>query len=526
MKRRRWLKSSTLAGTGLALFPFSWISSSNSDMVINVDWEDTGTPLRHSWEGLGNVDQMRWMVRRDMQDQLKTAHDELKLRHVRAVGMFDDEMRVVGTDPTRFFQENRKKKRINWQVLDYVFDSLLEIGINPMVTTCFMPSELASGTKTTFTTMSNITPPKDYDQWEELVKSCITHYTDRYGREKLINWYYEVWNEPNLSGFWTGGMEEYYKMYKITHNTIKSVNPDFKMGGPSTARAEYIGEFLEFAQKNDCLPDYIIGHCYNNDSANAPLSPFEGPQEDKENKSPNFTTGVVRGVQKLLDEFNYKGEVHWNEWGLSWHPYAPVRESANEAAFIVKTMKEVSQLGDYFAYWCLSDIYDQVGYNKEAFAGHYGMINLYGLRKPNYFAHQLLTTMGDRQLPVNGKGLNDSNNSFASKNDSGYQVMIYSFDIDYKPGDTINTKQVEMQLPPDYKDIRVYKIDDIENNILCEWKAMGSPDYLKQEEIKELKAMNLLKESGDKIKVREINGNKVGQMHIKCPGVAMVLIEK
>ena len=503
-------------------FP-TWRAADSAD--VQVDWQAQGNWLKHTWEGLGNVDQMRWMLRRDMQEQLQMAQRELNLRHVRAVGMFDDELRIIGTDPTRFFSENRKEKRINWQILDYILDSLLDIGINPMVTTCFTPTELASGSATTFTTRSNITPPKDYIAWEGLVKNCISHYDDRYGRERLKNWYYEVWNEPNLTGFWTGGMEEYYKLYKITYDAIKSFDPAFRVGGPSTARAEYIGEFLEFATKNDCMPDYIIGHCYNNDSANAPLSPFEGPQADRENKSPNFTAGVVRGVMKILDEFNYQGEVHWNEWGLSWHPYAPVRETANEAAFIVKTMHEVSQLGDYFAYWCLSDIYDQVGYNREAFAGHYGMISVYGLRKPNYFAHQLLTRMGDVQVPVNSK--HQSCQGFASKTTNGYQLMLYAFDINYTAKDKAQSQDVTFELPEDWnQQIRLYKIDCKENNILYHWQQMGAPAYLKPEEIKDLQAINQLKESTDQVQVEQQGNKKTGRIKMSHPGVAMLLMGK
>jgi xylan 1,4-beta-xylosidase len=66
---------------------------------IKPAWDAATTPLRHTWEGIVNIDQFRWMVRRDVQEQLKMAHDELGARHVRAVGMFDDEMRVLGRDP-------------------------------------------------------------------------------------------------------------------------------------------------------------------------------------------------------------------------------------------------------------------------------------------------------------------------------------------------------------------------------------------------------------------------------------------
>ena len=81
-----------------------------------------------------------------------------------------------------------------------------------------------------------------------------------------------------------------------------------------------------------------------------PLSPFDGPQADLENKSPHFASGVIRGVRNLLDQMGYSGEVHWNEWGRSWWPCYAKRETSSEASWIAKTTVEVSQLGDRFAY--------------------------------------------------------------------------------------------------------------------------------------------------------------------------------
>ena len=75
-----------------------------STLRLRPDWDAPTTPFRHTWEGLVNIDQFRWMVRGDVQAQLKMARDELGARHVRAVGMFDDEMRVLGIDPRRFAQ--------------------------------------------------------------------------------------------------------------------------------------------------------------------------------------------------------------------------------------------------------------------------------------------------------------------------------------------------------------------------------------------------------------------------------------
>lgn len=509
MNRRHWIKTSGSMAGAMMLGPqLSWAQDKpqDNDIHLQPQW-DQGTAIRHTWAGLGNVDQLRWITRRDMQDQLALCHKELGLKHVRAVGAFDDDLWVLSRDPAQYFNKDRSIKegtRINWRTPLYIYDSLVSLGLSPVVTPCFTPTEMASGEKTVFRTRNNVTPPADWKAWERVVSDFIRALVDRYGIETLKTWYFEAWNEPNLDGFWTGGKEGYWQLYRVLHDVIKSIDPGLRIGGPSTARGEWIQDILEFGQKNDCTPDYMIGHCYNNDSAAAPLSPFDGPQKDKENRSPNFTAGVVRGITKILRDNDFRGEFHMNEWGLSWYPYNPVRETANEAAFIIKTMNEVSQEADYFAYWCLSDIYNQVGYGREAFHGNYGMLSMDGLRKPNYFAHQLLNRLGQEKVPVAGKGTSDLVNAFATKSSDAYQVMVYAFDINYQAGNAPGKCAVTLDLPGgiDPATARIYRLDDDHNNILKSWNEMGNPaiptarqlDRLRQEnELGSEKAGNLIK---------------------------------
>src|ERR1044071_1545360 len=106
--------------------PPSLRSSSSRRLHLRPAWEKPRTPFRHTWEGVINVDQFRWLVRRDMQEQLELARDELGARHVRAVGMFDDEMRVFCPSPASFLGHEPKQPRTNWQTVDYVIDSLAD----------------------------------------------------------------------------------------------------------------------------------------------------------------------------------------------------------------------------------------------------------------------------------------------------------------------------------------------------------------------------------------------------------------
>jgi xylan 1,4-beta-xylosidase len=529
MDRRKWIRSNSMAGAGLILAPhvsFLKTQSMKAHLIVQPKWHEEGFPLKHSWAGIGNIDQARWIMRSDMQQQLQMCADEIGLKHLRFGNIFEEQLWVYDLDPSKYHTPGqRHTKRINWRNPFFIYDCLLALKINPIVGTYFMPWFLASGTDTCYEIKTNITPPRDLKEWGNFIHDFISSIVDRYGIDTVRNWYFEIWNEPNLKSYYPR-MDEYWPLYRTAYNVIKSVDPALKVGGPSTAHSAYLDEMLGFGRKNNCLPDFLTGHIYNNDSNSGdPLSPYEGPQIDRENKSPNYITGIARGVRKLLQEASYSGEYHMNEWGLSWYPYRAERETPNEAAYIVKTMKEISQMCDYFAYWCLSDIYVECGFGREAFHGNYGMISLDGLKKPGFFAHQLLCKLGNTQIKIE----NDADHqlgSFVTKDQEVIKTIIYSFDIDFQIGNSPVKKQIEFHLPDNIgsKFAQIIRIDSKENNILTVWNEIGQPAHPKKDELSFLMSKNQLTKSGNIPVIKDSAGNRL-IFEMESPGLVYFEIE-
>jgi len=494
-------------------------------ILIQPDYQAEDIAFRHTWSGLANILQFHFLHRKDILDQLAQAHDEIGVRHVRAVGMFDDSMHVYAPDPTSCFEKGEPQPVENWSQVDIAIRHLLEIGVKPMFTTCFTPSRMASGTKSIFTRPSNVTPPRDFNRWRRFVRNAVRHMVEQFGLEEVRSWYFEVWNEPNLYSFWSSDQAEWFVLWKMTYGAIKEVDANLRVGGPSSARGEWLGDLLHYGDANDCSPDYLITHVYNNDSESKPLSPFEGSNADKGSKSPHFAAGVVRGVRQMLREVGFKGEVHWNEWGASWFPYAPDRETENEAAFIAKTMAEVSQEADFFSYWNLTDIYDHAGFGVDAFHGYYGLLNRDGLRKPGYCAHQLLGRLGNRALPVKVKGGDRLLNGLATCGDKGHRVLVYAY---HDPHDeaALSKRQdlrVEIPLPGNWSgQARAFLIDQTRNNILHSWRSLGSPAYPSAAQVAELEEANKLEDSPESVEIIGNEGNTTLHLRFQAPGMALV----
>ena len=144
----------------------------------------------------------------------------------------------------------------NWTILDRIFDEYHAAGIIPFVEIGFMPKALSihpDPYQHEFPKGSIFTgwayPPKDYGKWAELIRQWVLHSIERYGRQDVERWDWEVWNEPDI-GYWQGTPEQYNQLYDYTANAVKRALPSARVGGPGTTgpgnpkAAEYLKNFL------------------------------------------------------------------------------------------------------------------------------------------------------------------------------------------------------------------------------------------------------------------------------------------
>lgn len=163
---------------------------------------------------------------------------------------------------TNVYTEDASGKPIyDWTIVDKIFDTYLKVGAKPLVEIGFMPEALSTNPQPyrhhwepgkpydeIYTGWAY--PPKDYAKWAELVRQWVLHSIERYGREEVLTWYWELWNEPNIP-YWKGTAEEYNKLYDYTADAVKRALPQARVGGPATTgpaspqAAQYLRQFLE-----------------------------------------------------------------------------------------------------------------------------------------------------------------------------------------------------------------------------------------------------------------------------------------
>ena len=175
-----------------------------------------------------------------------------------------------------------------------------------------MPNAVASGSKTIFWWRGNVTPPRDYAQWERLVEALTRHWTERYGKQEVASWYFEVWNEPNLDGFWAGTQDEYFKLYAHAARAIKRVDPSYRVGGPATAGAAWIPEMIAYADKNRVPLDFVSTHSYG--VGEGYLDEFGTRGTVLSTDDMAAASDVLKNRREIAASTMPKLELHYTEW--------------------------------------------------------------------------------------------------------------------------------------------------------------------------------------------------------------------
>lgn len=424
--------------------------------------------LPHVWEQCVGSDHALMALRADWQAQLERAHRELGFRYVRFHGILDDD---VGTllceqDQLRYAFFNS----------DQIFDFLLRIGMKPFVELSFMPTTLASGATTVFKYRGNVTPPKDHALWATLIRRLVGHWVERYGLAEVRQWFFEVWNEPNLKAFWSAGQADYFELYRSTVQAIKAVDGGLKVGGPASAANAWVSEFLDFCAAADLPADFVSTHHY-------PTDAFGQPGDDTETQLSKSRRGVLREEARATRARARGKPLYYTEWCSSSNPFDALHDEPYAAAFATKTNMEAAGLVEGYSWWTFTDIFEENYLSSVPFHGGFGLLNVYGLAKPVYRAYQLLHGLGFEQLPVTGG--HATADVWVTRGADRITVLAVNSALPRHP---IAAEQVLVSLthaaPP--RAARIARIDAVHANVKRAWLALGAPEYLSQQQVQRL----------------------------------------
>ena len=482
-----------------------------TEIRLAADQHGPATPLKHFWSTTVGSGHASLGLRASWQEQLHMAVEYDGFRYVRFHGLFHDDMFV--------YRVQNGVPVYNFQYVDDLFDRMLANGAHPFVELGFSPSDMATEKGSTgFWWGANGNPPSDYNKWADLVRHFLNHCIQRYGAGEVRTWYFEVWNEPDLHGFWTGTQGQYFDLYKITALTIKQVDPQLRVGGPATSnfhpdpevlrravteganlqdlpwRPTWINDFLQFCSKNRLPVDFVSTHPYPMD-----FTPDDNTKKIM-HRGVNSTRDDLRLLQQLVDSSPYPhAEIHLTEWSSSSSSRDHTHDSLQAAAYIAKCNLDSIGLVDSLSYWTFSDVFEEQGAGDSIFHGGFGMINYQGIPKPVFHGYRFLNALGDELLSKTPGAVitRDSKSGKLTALAYNYPPEITvalpgtaSLEEADKMTDTGSARELSLTLTgmEPGAPFEVEILDKQHGNATAAWEAMGKPDPPTREQTTALKA--------------------------------------
>jgi xylan 1,4-beta-xylosidase len=329
---------------------------------------------------------------------------------------------------------------------------------------------------------------------------------DRYGIDEVSQWYFEVWNEPNID-FWGGIPRDrsYFDLYAHTARDLKSVSPKIRVGGPATAAIAWISDFLKFTAENHVPVDFISTHAYADDTTLDLFGKDEDiPMDDRE----------FRAVSKVHDEIKASTQsdlpfflTEWNVQGMK-----ESRDTTFVGPALANTIRQCDGLVNMMSFWTFSDVFEEGGPIPKPFVGMFGLRAKGGINKPSYYAYSLLHELGEQRIA------NESRDVIVTKTASGGLAIAAWNLVDPDAHGTTHNLTVKFSHLPQDAHATVQRVDDEHGNVLPLYAKMGSPLDPTSKQVEQLNRETALPPAED-TKLSD------GKLDLKLAPNALVLIQ-
>ena len=429
--------------------------------TITIDAQAVAQPFPHFWEQMFGSGRAILSLRDSYRRDLREVKEAAGFEYVRFHAIFHDEVGLYDQDASG-------KPVYNYSYVDQIYDGLLANGVRPFVELSFMPEKLAlTSARQAFWYKPYNSPPRDWDHWSDLIQHFAQHLVDRYGIEELSQWYFEVWNEPNID-FWSGVPKEatYYHLYDVTARALKSVDSRLRVGGPSTAQAAWVDRFIQYCIKGNVPVDFVSTHVYGNDTAEDVFKTHEKIGRDQM---------VYRAAKMAHDQVKASARpdlpLIFSEYNAAYDNQMDVTDSAFMGPWLANNIRLCDGLTASMSYWAFSDVFEEQGVVKRPFYGGFGLMAAGNIPKAAFNDFKLLHQLGTERIAVN------SDSALATRRQDGsLAIAVWNYAA---PGDGGTAKQITLAFSgmPAGRVARIQIVDRTHGSALDAWRVMGKPDF-------------------------------------------------
>src|SRR5271156_218225 len=430
----------------------------NPDVIV-VDASGPSHPFPHFWEKMFGSGRAALSLRESYQRDLREVKQATDFEYVRFHAIFHDEIGLYDAD-------SQGRPLYNFSYVDQIYDGLLANHVRPFVELSFMPQKLAAhNILHSFWYKPNVSPPKDWTRWENLIIVFAKHLIDRYGLDEVSQWYFEVWNEPNLD-FWAGDPKQatYWQLYDQTANALKKVNSRLRVGGPATAQAAWADAFIRHCADDKVPVDFVSTHVYGNDTSKDVFGTDETIPRDQM---------VCRAVKKVHDQILSSTMPNlpliWTEYNASYFNEPAITDSIYMGPWMADTIRQCDGLTEMMSYWTFSDVFEEQGVIKHPFYGGFGLLAEGGIPKPAFHAFKFLHQLGERRIDVSSDSM-----LVTKRSDGSIAIAVWNLSLPDDPGHSRDVT-IHLQNLKGTPRAQISEIDPEHGSPLPAYHAMGDP---------------------------------------------------
>ncbi len=540
-------------------------SSKNETTLINVDFAKEKGTMKPIWAWWG-YDEPNYTYMKDGKKLLTEIADLSSVPvYVRAHSlMVTDEgpRAALKWGSSNMYTEDKKGNPIyDWTIIDKIFDTYIERGMKPIAQIGFMPKALSSkpepyrhywkpGAEYDDIFTGWAYPPKNYNKWAELVYQWVVHSVERYGKEEVESWYWELWNEPNI-GYWRGTTEEYIKLYDYTADAVKRALPTAKMGGPEVTGPEW-DKSEEFFTK---FMDHVVGgKNYVTGKKGSPLdfitfhakgSPKvvdDHVQMDMGSQLRDLDNGfrivasypTLKDLPIIIGESDPEGCAACSE---DDYPHNAYRNGTMYSSYTAASFARKYDLADHHGVNLLGAVTWGFEFEDQKWYAGFRDMATNGVDKPVLNVFRMFGMMRGNRVEVSGdfpydfkrirdesaRGENPDINALAAKEDNSATVMVWNYHDDNILYDVEADVEVQMKGLPDGEVLlNHYRVDENHSNSYSIWLEMGAPQQMSRQQISKLESAGQLQLLTSPKWVKIKDGKAIVKMKLPRQGVSLL----
>jgi xylan 1,4-beta-xylosidase len=529
MLRFAWMVSliAPLAAQGIVLDPTS--ISHEREVAIQIDLTKTIGDFKpiYSWFG---YDEANYTTMPHGRELLGELHDlspvpvYIRTHHLLTSGDGKAELKFSSTNV--YSEDANGKPVYDFRILDGIFDAYHAAGVRPMVELGFMPRDLAADVpnrhepyqvhfpQSTISGKSN-NPPKDYARWGELVRAVTAHLVNRYGKDEVLRWFFEVWNEPDID-YWHASPQEYWELYDYAVAGVRAALPGAKVGGPATTGPgnpkaySFLQNFLEHVKSGksaaDGKPipmDFISFHCKGSPKVDAGKVTM-GIHSELHDVDQGFA--LIASYPRfsklpiILSEADPEGCAACSS---KMNPANNYRNGTLYPAYTAAAFKALFELQDRHAVNLLAMLSWSFEFEDKDYFEGFRSLATNGIDKPvlNVFrmfglmSGSRVSTLSSGSIPLEmllGTGVRETPDvdAVATYGDHAVSVMVWNYHDVEGAAEAARTTLTITGIPASVQRVSLqhYRIDDTHSNAYSAWLAMGSPQHPTASQYADLKA--------------------------------------